>query len=338
MKYKIHLIAAILSSAVSTTFAQTAKELATKHMVDSLKMAALSDYATRYPFLRQGFLATDITGGRNVKAELNGKDLYAGEMNITRVRASFNIPLAQWGKNTVTGTVSYQQTHFDTHDIQSYSPQFTAKDQSITKNAVGFTASYSHSDSLFNHPVNFGGSISGLTDEFSSIKRINYLGNISVPIKRSQYSSLTVGLVVIIDPSAVAPVVPFISYWHKYKNSDWELFVDLPQRIVVRKQLTKKSWVFLGSELGGSLYFFDLNQPNLPQNAIYSAMEIRSGATFEYLVTKKLVLGVSSGLYSTASPRLFDHNDKPSDYFAKINGGSAPYINFSLSFLPFIKR
>ncbi len=317
--------------------AQTEKQKAVERMTDSIKMAMLSQYAVSYPQLRQGFFATDIIGQGHVNAELNGKKLYEGNMNSTRIRSIFNVPVVTWGKNALIGTVSYQQQHFETDDITSYSPAFSDVNRSLTKTTVGFTATYTRTDSLFNHPVNFSGSIVGLTDEFSSVNRVNYLGSVTVPVYRNQYSALTIGLVAIIDPASIFPVVPIISYWHKYKGSDLELYVDLPQRIVLRKQLSKKSWVTAGSELGGSLFFFNVNQPTLPQNDIYSTVEIRTGATFEYLLTKKLVFGVNGGVLTTAQSRMYGEHNKSNNYFFKTTNGSVPYISFSVSFLPFLK-
>jgi hypothetical protein len=336
MKNKLFLAISFLCFS-TTLFAQTAKELARKHMIDSIKMAVLSDYATRYPILRQGSIATDIIGGRTVTGELNGRELYEGKMNITRIRSNFKVPVAQWGKNNLTGAVSYQQTHFDTRDITSYDPAFSSANQSLTKSTVGLTMTFSRSDTIFGRQINYSAGISGLTDEATSIKRINYMGTVNVPLSRTATSSWSVGLAVILDPSSVAPVVPFVSYWHKFKESDLDLYIDMPYRIALRKQLSKRSWVIAGSELGGNLYFFDLNAPGLPQNSIYSSIDIRSGATFEYRVTKKLILGVAGGLYTTAQSRIFDHNAKPNDYFFRTSNGSAPYISFSVSFLPFLK-
>jgi hypothetical protein len=337
MKIKFYLGTVVLSTLFTVSYAQNTNPLTRQRMIDSLKMSALSDYATRYPILRQGSIATDFLGARTIKGELNGHDLYEGKTNISRIRAAFKIPLAEWGRNTITGVVSYQQIHFDTKDITSYNPAFSTANQSLNKSTVGFTATFSRSDSIFNHPVTYSASVSGLTDELSSIKRVNYSGTLNVPLSRTATSSWSVGVAVIIDPSSVAPVVPFVSYWHKFKDADLDLFVDIPYRVAVRKQLSKKSWVFAGSELGGSLFFFDLKQPSLPQNNIYTSLDIKTGATFEYLLTKKLVFGVSGGVFTTAQARIFDHNAKPNDYFFKTSNGSVPYVSFSLSFLPFLK-
>lgn len=313
------------------------KEVAMKRKIDSIKLAALGDYATKYPMLRQGAFAVDMIGSRRVKGELNGSNLFEGKTNITRIRSNFNIPLAQFGKNVVAGTISYQQINFTTRDVKSYQPDFAAVDQSLTKQTVGFTVSFTRLDSLFNRPISYSGSLSGLTNEFSSIKRLNYIGNVVYSVSRTPTSSWAVGLAVVIDPSSVAPVVPFVSYWHHYKNSNLDLFIDMPSRVALRKQLSRKSWASMGSELGGNLYFFDLEQASLPQNAIYSTIDLRTGLTLEYMLTRKLVIGISGGMYTLARSTMFEHDAKTSDYFFRTNGGTVPYLTVSMSLLPFLK-
>lgn len=331
------LITSILCMTLLTTYAQTSKEPGARNNTDSLKAAALSEYAIKYPQIRQGFYAIDFIGKGYVKGELQGKDLYEGDMSTTRTRSNFRVPLTKWGRNTISGTISYQRVKFDMTDVQSHDARYQLVDRSITKSTVGFTASIAGTDSIFSRPFNYTGSISGITDEFASIKRLNYLGTITTPIKRTPFTSLTVGMVVILDPSAVSPVIPIISYWHKYEGSDLELFVDLPSRIALRKQLTKRSWTSIGSDLGGSLFFFDLNEPMLPQSTAFASVDLRSGATFEYLLTKKLIVGVNGGIYNSFSPRMFKRDEKPTDYFYKSKNAAVPFVSFSISFLPFLK-
>lgn len=338
MKYRSLFVAILMYASFSTTIAQTVKETVVSRVTDSLRMEGLSNYAKLYPLLRQGFFATDFMGNANVKSQLSGKDLYEGKMNITRIRSLFNVPISQWGKNTITGTVAYQQQHFETTDVKSYNPQFSDMDRTITKRTGSISATFSRSDSIFNQLVIYSAGITGITDELSSVKRVNYLGSVLLPLKKTQYSSLTIGVVVILDPSAILPVIPVVSYWHKFKGPDLDLFMDLPSRVILRKQLSKRSWTSVGSELQGSLLFFDVNQPGLPQNSISTNIEFRSGATFEYLVTKKLIIGVNGGLYSTTAWRMFDHNDKPDQYFYKSQASTVPYVSFSISFLPFLKH
>lgn len=316
--------------------AQTGEQIL-KQKIDSIKMAALSEYAIKYPRLRQGFIATDIIGEADIKAELNGKDVYEGRAQMTRIRSNINIPFSQWGRNSISGSISYQQQRFQVGELVNKDPEFTAPEMTTTKSTLGFTATYIRSDSLLNRPVYYSGSISGLTDELSSIKRLTYFGSITMPVKRTQNTMLTAGLAIILDPSSPIPAFPIISYWHKYNYAGLELFIDMPSRIVLHKRFTRKSWATIGTEMGNSYAFFNLNQPQLPQNAVYSTMEFRSGASFEYLATKKLVLGVNGGLFTTATSRMFDRNKNPDDYFIKTKTGSVPYLSFSASYLPFLK-
>jgi len=363
MKCKLLVGTTLLSFVLSTTFAQSASDakktsdahksadakgtsdpqeaavLDKQKMIDSLRSAGLDEYAIRYPMLRQGMFATDFIGKGRVKSELNGQPLKEGEAAMHRIRSNFKLPLSQWGKNAITATVTYQQQRYEANSVTEYDPQNTAAEHfTLDKATVGLSATYTRADSLFNRPVFFSGTVTGVTDELSSIKRLNYTFGVTLPIKRTPVTALTLGFVVIVDPSSVAPFIPVFSYWHKFKSADLELFADVPSRVIVRKQLSKKSWATLGSELGGNLMFFDLNQPSLPQDVAYSTLEIRSGGTFEYQVSKKIILGVNGGLYTTSSSRMFDRRDKPTDYFLKTQTGTVPYISLSVSILPFLKR
>lgn len=331
-----HLLLLILLFLNFPATAQVGKQEPVRKMTDTTTMPIISQYAINYPRLRQGFLATDFIAGRNVTGELNGKKLYEGKMSMQRIRENFNIPVVQWARNSITGTISYQHVHFQTDDITSFSPVFPNTNQRINKSTIGITLSFSRADSIFGHSVNYSGSLTGLADD-KGIERVNYMGLISLPVSKSKYSSFNVGLVVVLDPSAVSPLIPIISYWHKFQTANLDLYVELPSKVAVKKQLTKRSWALFGSELGSNLYFFDLNQSALPDKAILKTVDIRSGASFEYLATKKLVLGVSGGIYTTTTTRLFDHNEKSNDYFFSTSNGSSPYISFSISFLPFLK-
>lgn len=322
---------------VTAAFSQTAKEIALKKATDSIKAFYINEAAMRYPLLRQAAVSTEFTGDANVKSELNGNNFYEGKVKITKLRSHFNLPIAQIGKNTFSGSASYLQQHFDLSEGTSTNPALPAPNKSFNKSSVGLTASFLRVDSLFNRPVYYSASISGFTDEASSIKRLTYTGAIIFPIKRTPNTVFTLGLIAIIDPSSPIPATVYISYWHKFAESNLELIADLPTRLALRKKLSERSWITLGSELGGSSLFFDFKNTILPADAMYSTFEIKSGSTFEYRVTKKLIVGVSGGLLSTVTSRFFERNEKPSDYFIKNKIGSVPYMNFSVSFLPFAK-
>jgi hypothetical protein len=333
-KYPL-LVACMMLLALSS-FAQTSKEKISTAHIDSLKEAYWDDVALKYPIFRQGFLSTDIIGSGNTEAYLHGNPLFKGKINIVREQGNFNIPLTYWGKNSLVASVNFQNQHFDVNPTQVYNPQFPFKDMSIDKGIVGFALTYTRRDSLFNLPVVYNGTVAGFTDDYSSVKKINYQGTITFPFRHTANSSMSLGLAVIIDPSTPSPVLPVFYYWHKYDNN-LELFIDIPTRISLRKQLSSNTWASFGTQMSGSFVFFNIDEPALPQNDTYSTFELKTGPTFEYLVSKKIVLGVSGGLFSTLTSKEFKQNTNPNDYFGKNNNSSVPYVNFTVSFLPFFR-
>jgi hypothetical protein len=330
------LITGILLHLSKLGFGQTAKKPISKQKADSLKEVYETDLAIKYPLFRQGFLSTDVIGSGNTNAYLYGNPLFKGKIKIIREQGNFNIPLTMWGKNSLVGSVNFQNQHFDITPTQNYNSQFPLKYDSFDKAIVGFALTYTRRDSLFNQPVVYNGTISGYTDESSSVKKVNYQGTITFPLRHTATSSLSLGVAIIIDPSTPSPVLPVFYYWHKYDNN-LELFVDIPQRISLRKQLGDNAWASFGTQISGSFLFFSLEEPTVPQNDTYATFELKTGPTFEYLVSKKVILGVSGGIFSTLTSRDFKQNTNPNDYFIRNSNSSVPYINFTVSFLPFFK-
>ncbi|WP_342333226.1 hypothetical protein [Pedobacter sp. FW305-3-2-15-E-R2A2] len=330
------ILSLIAMFSISVSYAQNSiKELSMK-TADSLKMTYLSNAAMRYPLLRQGFVSAEVLGRGNIDAELNGNNLYKGKSQISRIRSVFNIPVVRFGKNTISSTLSYLQQSVNVTDVKSYNPYVTSTDFNYRKSTIGLTAVFTRVDSLFNRPVAYSASVSGLTDDLSRIRRFNYLGLVSVNLKRTPTTSYSVGGVVIIDPSSPSPFLPIFSYWHKFKSSDLELFVDIPSRIMLRKQFSERAWASFGTELSGNLAFFDFDKAILPRDFSHSSIELKTGPTVEYLIYKKIILGINGGLMTTNSSRFFRKEDRPDDYFMKNKNDAVPYINFSISFLPFL--
>ncbi len=305
-------------------------------MTDSIKMAYLSVAAIQYPILRQAFISTDIMAGGDITGKLNGNDLFKAKAQVSRVRANFNLPIARWGKNNLSVSISYLHQYIDLSQVTSYNPQIPVSNSATNTATIGLTASYNRMDSLFNHPVIYSASITGLTDELSRVRTYNAIIGVNVPIKRTKATSFSAGLYYINNPMSPIHILPFFNYWHQFQTGNIQLFVDLPTRVLLKKQLSAKSWVSFGTELGGSQSFLTLNPP-LPHDAVSSTLEIKTGPAFEYMLTKKIILGVSGGMSSTLSSRVFRKGDSPSDYFINSSNSSVPYISFSISVLPFLK-
>lgn len=336
MKNNQLLIVLLLVS--GSSFAQAGNQKAVQRIKDSITLIHLRAAALKYPTLRQAYVSREMIGNGKINAQLRDGSLYKGEMEIARTRVNLSLPVYRVGKHQFSTTINYLGQNFKLEKTTSLNPQFAIHDASDYKSTFSFSANYSISDSLFHHPVNFAASVLAVTDGSFSDARMNYLGIISFPLKRTTTTAYSIGLIINIDPASPAPAFPIFNYWHQFGPKGIELFVDMPSRLMLRKQLTAKTAVSLGSELGGTMAFLRFNTNYFPKRSIYTTLEIKSGATFEYTLNKFLVLGVNGGLLSTVASRHLEKNASQGDYFIKNNIHTVPYVNVSLSLLPSILR
>jgi hypothetical protein len=195
----------------------------------------------------------------------------------------------------------------------------------------------SRSDSLFNRPVVYNVGVTALTNASFSQSRFIVTGLVSFSLRRTATTSLSIGALFAIDPSSPSPVVPFVSYFHSFNALHLELYADFPSRVVLRRPLSPKSALSLGSNLGGNLSFFNINHTTLPQDAIHTILELKTGFLYEYRFSPKMVLGVNTGILSTLRSKMLENKANVSDSFLENNNASVPFINLSVSFLPFWK-
>jgi len=333
---KYLLIFICLNAWAGYSYSQSTVQSIKQKKIDSIKAVYLDNAAISYPLFRQAAISTEVIGNANTTGDLFGNPLFKGKVNMTREKADFNLPFATWGKNSLVGSFSYINQNYNITQVRDYNTQVPIKDMNFNTQTIGFSLSYSRHDSLFNQPVIYSGTLASYTNQLSSIQKVGYLGTVVFPLKRTATNSFNIGLAVIVDPSSFFPVLPVFSYWHKYDNGN-ELFLDLPSRIALRRQLSPDSWVEVSTELASTFSFFSINEPPLPQDAQYTLIELKTGPSYEYRVAKKVILGVYGGFFSTVDSRFSKRNADWRNYYIRNHTGAAPYLNFTVSFLPFVK-
>ncbi|MEJ2883292.1 hypothetical protein [Pedobacter sp. GR22-6] len=331
---KRKLIALFVLSSTCSAYAQTAPEAAMKKLRDSMTMVYLSEFAKRQPMLRQGGISYDVSSNTNSKmlAE-DGTLLYQGDMEISRMKMNFNLPISSWGKNRLNGAVVYQKQHYAFG--QNFNAGVPSQPGSLDRASVGLSATYSRSDSLFNRPVIYSAGITAFSNELNSIRRLSYSGTMIFPLKQQANTMTNVGVVLAIGPNGVLPV-PFFSYWHRF-NSKLEFDLQLPYGASFRIPFSTAAWATFGTALDPNFSFLSKSNPNAPANLTHNMLDLKTGLSLEHMLGKKLVAGVRGGLVSNLSSRVQKDNADVNDYLLKMKRGTVPFVNFSLSFLPFLK-
>lgn len=333
MKIKIILLSLVLWSC--SIQAQNMISMASIHPAADTTNAGKKELAIRYPSLRQFNVAVNTFGYSDFTSKLDGTNFASGKIKTDRISSFYNTPALQWKNNSLSATINYTYTSSELKDITNELPDEQLMALTSNKSTIDVALNYSRSDSIFNHPIIYSLVVRGISDNLNSIRRFNFNGSFSLPLKRTANTSFSVGLLVLIDPSSPVPVEPIINYYHKFVSSGLELIVDIPTGINLKKQIAKNAWVMIGSNQSSYSIFYDKNNAYLDGKISYNTIELKSGPAFEYLFAKNIMLSVGGGVNSFFSSRIFKDGENYSDASIIGDNKTVPYVNFNLSLLSF---
>ncbi|WP_264537810.1 hypothetical protein [Flavobacterium sp. N1736] len=332
MKIKIILLSLILSCSIQ---AQNMISMSSLHPAADTTSASKKELAIRYPSLRQFNVAVNSFGYSDFTSKLDDANFASGKIKTERISSFYNTPAFKWKSNSLSATINYTYTSTELKDITNELPEKQLMSLTSDKSTIDVALNYSRSDSIFNHPIIYSLVVRGISDNLNSIRRFNFNGSFSLPLKRTANTSFSVGLLVLIDPSSPVPVEPIINYYHKFTSSGLELIVDIPTGINLKKQIAKNAWVMIGSNQSSYSIFYDKHNAYLDGKISYNTIELKSGPAFEYLFAKNIMLSVSGGVNSFFSSRIFNDGENYNDASIIGDNKTVPYVNFSLSLLSF---
>lgn len=333
MKYIITAVAMLLAAHYAT--AQPYPNEKMKRAMDSVKAAYLDIAALKNPVLRQAGVSFETLGGGRINSRLYGQPLLRGRSQVSRLTAFFNVPVAQIGKTLVSAGFGARRQTMDLYDVESYDPALPVSNMRVHKTVINASISLTHLDSIFDKPVVYSITATAVADPESWQRRLVFSGVISLTVKQTRNTSLSVGLLGLIDPTSVIPVLPFVRYYHKFNAQGTEIFFD-PTRIALRKELTSKHFLWIGNYIGSNLSLFKVDYDKIPHKSSFITLDLKSGLTYEYRLTRKTVLSIGGGLNTTMSSKVLKQNENRNP-FIKNRQNIVPYAQVSVSCLPFWK-
>lgn len=308
-----------------------------RKMIDSIRSVRIDEAALIYPKIRQLTITHQSNGEGTFRSKLYGNDFFSGRMRMSRTTVNMNIPILAQNKNIIVASIGFVHQFFDLNKITTLNPEYSVSEETRYVPMLNLAASFNRRDTLLNIPFSLTGSVGGIFNPDFASAQLRFLGILTVPVIRRENTNLTVGVVLNIDPSSLTPFIPIISYSHKFKSLDVDLFADLPYRVALRKKVAKRNSLSLFSEMAGnnSFFGFDGPSPMLPHRMTFATTELKSGLMFEHRLTRKAVLSFSGGLNSTLQSRIFRVGAKQNDYLIKNKTGATPFIQVGFSLLPF---
>jgi len=332
MRFNFTVIGLLLWSA--GTFAQNMFSMSSQHPADTLR-SETHQQAIRYPSLRQASVAVDFFGPGHFNSKLNDKDFASGKTRNARINSYFAVPVRKWNGNVVGVSVYHTEQFFDIRQADNHldDPMVTAGRRS--ESSLGLSLNYSRTDAIFHIPVIYSAVFTGISDNLSTIKRFNFNGSIAFPLKRTPDTYLSVGVLVLVDPSAPVPIIPVVNYFRKLSGKGLQLIVDFPQGASLRQSLSRNAWVYLGANANTYVSFYKSGNSALPDRFSYNTIELKSGPGFEYLLGKYVVLTINGGVNNILVASAIGKGDNYRDAVIKTTNKSTLYGEFRVSLLPF---
>ena len=301
---------------------------------DTLQQAVQKTISDKFPTARmldvqfQRYLPTDY------ESESNGQPDAKGVIsNHYRLKAAANIPIYEKTRFRLTGSLIYKFESYQLSDVQVPLGNAVNYDTKNDFHYFSTILSYNYKAMLFKKPFICNTSIiaDGSNKGYERIK-----GNITATLvlKKNEYNTFAIGLLVNLDPSAPLPAFPIVSYEHKFESNPWTFDFILPQRIMFKRPLLNDGRISIGAEMGGDGFYIYPNQPGYKEVYEYRQLEIKSGITYEYNLGNGLFSTFKAGFSNVLKSKITERGESAKDYVWKSKQDGTAYFSLGISYSP----
>lgn len=294
----------------------------------------------KFPTTRTFDVQYEQLGPSNYNSDLFGNSFERGRIEShNRFKAAFNLPFyASKSKQFVlTTSLRYKYETYEFGDIYNYTSMQTYSRDRQELHLWGGSLSATYMTSLFKKPViyNATATVDGDEDGFQRLK--GFVSAVIV-LKRTPSTTITLGALALLDPSSIVPVTPLFSVNHKFNNSKWDMDFILPQRLLFRRELLENGRISFGTELNTESFYLNLNTSNL--NGVYelNQLELKSGITYEYCFTPKIIAFVKGGVNNVVSARITEKGERTNRYVYDQREDAQGYVRIGVSYNLFQKK
>ncbi len=303
----------------------------TKDSVQQIVMGVITD---KFPITRVLNLTFESNAGYSYSSKLHGRDLSETKVeSMYQAGGSININFLKSRTWNLGTNIGYQFT-----SVNSSRPDLVA--HSITHLASHYHYQYESLNltrySRLWGKVAFYTATVATNGSEKAIERVNGMLSATVVLKATQEIQMAVGIIGIIDPAAILPILPTFAYKQQF-GKGMILDVILPKGIYLRKGVLWNGRVSIGSDLNSTIFYL-YNFPSSEKVYTFNQMEINSGLTYEHNLGRSFIATFKSGIKAIPRARIFEKNKPQRDYIWEASPEPSFYMNAGLSFNPFAKK
>jgi hypothetical protein len=291
----------------------------------------------KFPTTRTFDVQYEQLGPTNYDSELFGNDFERGRVEShSRLKVAFNMPfyVSDSKRFVFTSSLRYKYESYNFGDIYNYSSAetYTRNQQDFHYLAAAVSATYM--STLFRKPVIYNATAT-VDGNQENVQRVKGFVTANIVLKRTENTTITIGALAMVDPSAIIPITPLFTYNHKFKNSKWDIDFILPQRLLFRRELLENGRISFGTELNSESFYLNLNTSNLKGIYELNQLELKSGITYEYSITPKVISFFKAGVNNVLSTRITAKGERTNRYVYDHKEDTQGYFRFGISYNPF---
>ncbi len=336
MNRTFYLTSALIISAVAVCFGQD--QTKSNQQSDSLQKIAVQGIKEKFPRARVLNFEYGQSLSRDFDSELFGQEFQEGEIKTQRTfNASANIPIARTRKWSLTGSLNYEFNELEFDNIEATDVTVFEQNGIVDFHYFSTALSSTYFSTLFKKPVIYNASLI-VDGNDKGFERIKGLVGLSFILKRTERTTMTLGAIVFVDPTAQIPFFPTFSYSHRFKNSKWELDFILPQRLLLRRPVGENGRFSIGSSFGSTGFYVNVDNPNFAETFEYSQLEIKSGIIYEHRINDYIIGTFQGGFQNFINSRLTEKAQPTQDFIYENSQDATGYFQVGISIDPFAKR
>lgn len=302
---------------------------------DSTSVAAGKAINDKFPTTRTFDVQYDQFGSSDATTKIFGNAFEKGTVEShSRLKFAANIPFYRSASKRffITNSFRYKREAFSFGDIQNETNTYTRPDMDFHYFANTVTATYF--SILWKKPVMYNASATVDADQYH-FQRLKGLASAIIVLKKTTATTITVGAMLMLDPSSIVPFAPIATYEHQFSNSPWKLDFILPQRLLLKRLLLENGRLSLGTELGSENFYLAFDSAAFKGTYELNQLELKSGISYEYAIRKSLIGTFKTGIANVLSSRITERGERTNRYVIDNKQDPQFYFNIGLSYNPF---
>ena len=291
----------------------------------------------KFPVTRILDVQYEQLGATNFDSKLFGDRFERGRIdNHNRLKVAVNVPffMSESKRFVLTSSLRYKYETYEFGDIYKVNSAipFTREKEEIHYFAAAMSATYM--SMLFNKPIIYNATVS-VDGNQENVQRVKGFVTANIVLKRTENTTITIGALVMLDPSSIIPLTPLFTYSHKFENSKWDVDFILPQRILFRREFLENGRISLGTELNSESFYLNLDAQKLKGIYELNQLELKSGITYEYRFAPRIIGLFKGGINNIISTRITEKGERTNRYVYDQKEDAQGYFRFGISYNPF---